>query len=157
MTVGEFVETFRSRMNELFLDKSIYNVINEHMDELKKKITIQYGCVEVWDGGLDIPNTSDYVDVVKYGDVVVEHEEYVDGAYTGTSSNYYVVSPNVHGVDEAYVLRLLSKNEKALELFCKEYNVDFLKASYTLDCPSSKLEEVKGKIIEEIESSERHL
>jgi hypothetical protein len=157
MKAFEFVETFRSRMNELYLDKSIYNVINEHMDELKKKITFQYGCVVVWDGGLDIPDTSDYVDVIKYGDVVVEHEEYVDGAYTGTSYNYYVVSPNVHGVDEAYVLRLLSKNEKALELFCKEYNVDFLKACYTLDCPSSKLNEVKEKIIEEIESSERHL
>ena len=120
MTVGEFTEKYRSRLDELYIDKSIYNVISEHMDELKKKITYQYGYIVLWDGGFDIPDTSFDVDVVKYGDVIVANEEYVNGTYTGTDSNYYVVSPNIHEANEIYVMQLLSKNEKALDLFCRD-------------------------------------
>ena len=144
--------TTEEKIDENLRDDSIYDIINGHIDELVKKITIQEARLVHWDGGMDPPDSNDYVDIFRYGDIVVAGGRYLDGSAL-EGCDFLESDDKRKNLNKVAIIKLLSDCEDALELFCKDYNVDFLRASYTLDNIGPKsIEAYKNYVNEKLDS-----
>ena len=136
--------------NDLY-DTSILEFIEKNSDELSKKITVQYGIKIYWDGTMNLPSSGGTVMVLRYGDTVIEGKEYLDSSYRERDENFDSIdlSKQIHPTNKEIVLSVLKDNEEALEMFCRDYNIDILKAGYTLCNFGPKVKEALGKYFDD--------
>ena len=139
---------FDEKVDAYLKDMSIYKTIDEHIDELTKKITAQFGFVVHWNGTMDLPQPGETKLILRYGDAIIQNGKVLDPS-TYDDFDYFESSGIFHETNKELVISILSTNETALEMFCKDYNVDFLKASYTLECPGPKSIAALDKFYEE--------